>query len=67
MSASVMVRTNLGLIQFQKFHFFFLGQCPERFARVSGNRDQPIASGLRAPRSSHRRPVTFAPMEARPE
>ena len=54
MSASVTENTKSGPIQFQKFHFFLRGQCPDRFARTSGWREKPTASGFRRPRASHR-------------
>ena len=36
MSARVTEKTKRGQIQFQKFHFFFRGQCPERLPRMIG-------------------------------
>ena len=54
MSASVTENTKSGPIQFQKFHRFLRGQCPDRFARTSGWREKPTAAGFRRPRASQR-------------
>ena len=47
-------KTKSGPIQFQKFHRFLRGQCPDRFARKSGCRAKPTACELSRPRSPQR-------------